>query len=162
MVETDSRERVFPGEFTFYVGQTRYVYRLFGCIGFVGVGYLIRDETLYGWASMIFFGLLIPVYLASIFLPKSTYLRLDPEGFEIASFFGKKRTKWIDVQDFGFEKSFIIGAVKWIRILKAPHLHEAEGRIENIYDAPLMEIMDALKRWHERYGSNRAIRLNPD
>jgi hypothetical protein len=162
MVETETREKVVADEFTFYVGRTKHMYRLLGCIGFVGVGYLIRDETLYGWASIIFFGLLIPIYLVSILLPKSKYLRLDAEGFEVNSFFGKKRTKWIDVQRFDFERSFIIGEVKSIRILKAPHLHETEDTVDNIYDASLTEVMDALKRWCERYGSNRATISNPN
>jgi hypothetical protein len=33
---------------------------------------------------------------------RSIYLRLDPEGFEIKSFFHKAAYKWSDVSDFQF------------------------------------------------------------
>jgi hypothetical protein len=110
-------------ELTFRASRGKAALILLGAIVFVAIGYFMRaEEPFMGWACMIFFGLGIPVGLIMLFSPNSTYLRLDPEGFEMGSFVKKTRMKWTDVA--GFELASIRGA-KMIAIVYA---HTMRGR----------------------------------
>ena len=74
-------------ELTFHASRWKAALILLGASVFVVIGYFMRvEEPFMGWACMIFFGLGIPVGLIMLFSPNSTYLRLDPEGFEMGSF----------------------------------------------------------------------------
>ena len=153
-------------ELTFHASRGKAALILLGAIVFVAIGYFMRaEEPFMGWACMIFFGLGIPVGLIMLFSPNSTYLRLDPEGFEMGSFVKKTRMKWTDVA--GFELASIRGA-KMIAIVYAPHyegqkigravaenLSGMEGAIPNSYNAPLAEVLKTLNEWRARYGTRR-------
>jgi hypothetical protein len=153
-------------ELTFTASRAKAALIVLACIAFVAMGYFIRiEKPLYGWAAMIFFGLGIPVGLVLLFSPKSSYLRLDQDGFEIGSFAKKTRIKWTDVA--GFELGAIRGA-KMIAIIYAPHyegqkigravaenLSGMEGAIANNYNAPLDEVLKTLNEWRTRYGQRR-------
>jgi hypothetical protein len=153
-------------ELTFHASRWKAALILVGAIVFVVIGYFMRvDEPFMGWACMVFFGLGIPVGLIMLLAPNSTYLRLDPEGFEIGSFAKTSRTQWTDVA--GFELASIRGA-KMIAIVYAPHyegqkigravaenLSGMEGAISNSYNAPLAEVLKALNEWRARYGTRR-------
>jgi hypothetical protein len=154
MAGPDTREKVMADELTFNVDRTKWVLRLLGCIAFVVAGYLLREETLFGWACMIFFGLLIPLYLVTILLPDSRCLRLDSEGFEMGSFFKRKRTKWTDVRNFELDKigGFIVGGAKVIRIVNAQHILTMEDTIDDSYNVSLTEILSTLNESRKRYG----------
>ena len=149
-------------ELTFHASRGKAALILLGAIAFVVIGYFMRlEKPFIGWACMIFFGLGIPVGLIMLFSPNSTYLRLDPEGFEMGSFVKKSRTKWTDVA--GFELASIRGA-KMIAIIYAPHyegqkigravsenLSGMEAAIGNAYNAPLAEVLKTLNEWRARY-----------
>jgi len=151
-------------ELTFRASRVKAALILLACLVFVVIGFFMRrEEPFMGWACMIFFGLGIPVSLIMLFSPSSTYLRLDPEGFEMGSFVKKSRTRWTDVA--GFELASIRGA-KMIAIVYAPHyegqkvgravaeqLSGMEGAIPNSYSAPLAEILQTLNEWRARYGT---------
>jgi hypothetical protein len=153
-------------ELTFHASRGKAALILLASIIFVVIGFFLRIEKPFmGWACMIFFGLGIAVGLIMLFAPNSTYLRLDPEGFEIGSFVKKSRTKWTDVA--GFELASIRGA-KMIAIVYAPdyegqkigravaeNLSGMEGAIGNSYNAPLAEVLKTLNEWRARYGSRR-------
>ena len=157
---------IMADELTFYASRGKTVLLLLGAIAFVVGGYFIRDEKpVIAWLMMIFFGLGIPLFLIMLFSPKSSCLRLDPQGFEIVSFVGKKRIGWADVA--GFELASIRGA-KMIAIIYAPqyegqkigravadNLSGMEGAIPNSYNAPLAEVLETLNEWRARYGSRR-------
>ena len=149
-------------ERTYHGSRSKAVFVLLASIAFVVIGYFMRvEKPLIGWACMIFFGLGIPLGLMLLFSPNSVYLRLDSEGFEMASFAKKTRIKWTDVA--GFEHASIRGA-KMIAIIYAPHyegqkagravaehLSGMEGAIANSYNAPLDEVLAALNEWRARY-----------
>ena len=151
---------------TYHASRWKAVWLLLGSAAFVAIGYFLRAEQPFiAWACMIFFGLGIPVGLIMLFSPNSTYLRLDPEGFEMGSFVKKTRMKWTDVA--GFELASIRGA-KMIAIVYAPHyegqkigravaenLSGMEGAIPNSYNAPLAEVLKTLNEWRARYGTRR-------
>jgi hypothetical protein len=115
---------------------------------------------------MLFFGLGIPVGLWMLLSPGSTYLHLDREGFEVASYIKKTRFAWADVERF--EITWMRGG-KVIAIVFAPHYGQQKiGRalarsvsgmdyaIGNDYNAPLADIAKTLNEWRERYAAGRA------
>ena len=157
MAQPDIREGVVAAnEFTFHVDRGKWLLRLFGCVACVVVGYLLREESLYGWASMAFCGVLIPVYLRALLKPQSMALHLDPEGFEIGALVRAKRIRWADVQGFELDRSGVLpfGGTQVIRIVNAQHIYTIENTIDNSYHAPLIDIMNILNEWRKRYGSS--------
>lgn len=153
-------------ELTFHASRGKAALVLLASIVFFVIGYFMRvEEPFMGWGCMLFFGLGIPVGLIMLFSPRSTYLRLDQEGFEMGSLVKKTRTRWSDVA--GFELASIRGA-KMIAIVYAPHyegqkigravagnLSGMEGAIANSYNAPLAEVLRTLNEWRLRYGTHR-------
>jgi len=139
---------------------------LAGSIGFVLLGYWLRNESpIVGWASMLFFGLGIPVSFFMAF-SKKFYLLLDNQGFEMASPIKTVRIGWQDVVGFdlvsmngakmiaihyreGYEKQRLLrGAARAVSGL--------EGAIGDSYAASLPAILDALRDWHQRFAGPSA------
>ena len=141
-------------ELIFHIDRGKWLLRLLGCVAFVVVGYLIREETVYGWASMAFFGVLIPIYLRALLKPHAMALRLDPEGFVIGALVRAKRVRWADVQGFELDRSGVLpfGGTQVIRVVNAQHIYTIENTIDNGYDVPLIDIMNILNDWRKRYG----------
>lgn len=61
---------------------------------------MIRDGEKMGYVTIIFFGLTILISILRIF-PSGNYLRLTPEGFEVATLFRKHFTKWEEIKTLG-------------------------------------------------------------
>ncbi|WP_119274245.1 hypothetical protein [Taklimakanibacter deserti] len=163
MAQPDIREGVVAAnELTFHIDRGKWLLRLFGCAAFVVVGYLIREESLYGWLGMAFFGVVIPVYLRALLVPHSMALHLDSEGFEIGSLVRTKRIRWADVQCFELDRSGVLpfGGTQVIRVVNAQHIHAIENTIDNSYDAPLIDIMHILNEWRKRCGSSNPGRAS--
>tara|TARA_R110002012_G_scaffold61127_1_gene160378 strand:- start:20652 stop:21143 length:492 start_codon:yes stop_codon:yes gene_type:complete len=71
------------------------------CTAFVTIGFLIEPQNSFiKWGIILFFGLCICVF-ALILLPRASYLKLTPEGFEVCSLYQKEFTKWSDIESFG-------------------------------------------------------------
>ncbi|MCH2032353.1 MAG: hypothetical protein MK202_02440 [Tenacibaculum sp.] len=64
----------------------------------VGGFSLIDKEPIIGWLTISFFSLGIIVSIVQ-FIPNSTYLKLNHEGFEVKGLFKSNFTKWIHVKD---------------------------------------------------------------
>jgi len=76
------------------------------CAVFVALGvFIVEENPKVGWAAIVFFGLGVIVSLIQ-FYPKSNYLKLTNEGFEIKSLFRSSFTKWSDVKDFSLGETF--------------------------------------------------------
>lgn len=77
-------------------------------------GYTVDGIPVYwvGWASIIFFGMGVVVFLLQ-FLPGAAYLRLTPEGFTYCSSFRVHATRWEDVQEFGVMQMHHTRMVGW-------------------------------------------------
>jgi hypothetical protein len=149
-------------EVIFQASKGKAVLLLLGSIIFVALGYWMTSEKpLIGWLCVGFFALGI---LASIMMmtSKAIYLRLDAEGFEMASPLTRTRIKWSEVD--GFAMGSIRGA-KMIQIVYSPSysqqklgravadgLSGMEGAIANTYNAPLDEILKTLNEWRARFG----------
>jgi hypothetical protein len=150
----------------FPAGKKKAVLLLGGSICFVLLGYWLRnDSPIFGWASMLFFGLGIPASLFMAF-SKKFYLLLDNQGFEMASPIMTVRIGWQDVVGFdlvsmngakmiaihyreGYEKQRLLrGAARAVSGL--------EGAIGNSYAASLPAILQALRDWHRRFSGASA------
>ncbi len=106
----------------FHASKKKAALLLAGSIGFVLLGYWLRnDSPIVGWASMLFFGLGIPVSLFILF-SKRIYLLLDNQGFEMASPIKTVRIGWQDV--VGFDLVSMTGA-------KMIAIHYREGYKSN-------------------------------
>ena len=141
------------------------VFILSWCFVALGFWLISEGERLFGWLSVGFFGLGIPVSLIMLLNPNAMYLRLDNEGFEMGSFIKKVYIKWTDVDGFEMRR---LHHNKMIAIIYAPHYNEQkfgravastlsgmEGGIANNYDAPLDDILNTLNEWQARYGRSR-------
>ena len=147
---------------TFSASRNKALLLLLGAICFVAAGvWTASAKPVLGWACILFFGLGIPVSFAML-LPGSTYLKLDAEGFEIASMFRMHKTRWTDVAGFEIytlKHHRMIGIVynatyhdnKFSRAL-ASSVAGMEGAIPNNYDASLNDIIAALRAWQLRFG----------
>ena len=68
---------------------------------FVAIGALmIRTGAPMGWFVTAVFGL-GAMGFSVLMLPGASYLRLDPHGFTICSFYRRRHIKWSDVAEFG-------------------------------------------------------------
>jgi hypothetical protein len=148
-------------EIVFPASRLKALLLLAGSCAFVAIGILMaREKPLIGWASVMFFGLGIPLSILML-LPNKVYLRLDPRGFEIGSPFSKKLTRWKDVE------RFYIGAVRGARLIAIVYrpgysqqqalrkvsskVAGMEGAIPNSYAASREEVLKALNEWHARH-----------
>ncbi len=64
------------------------------------VGFTDEENNFIKWAIIIFFGLGIIVFIIEL-LPKSSYLKLTSEGFEVCLLYRSNFTKWTEVTGFG-------------------------------------------------------------
>lgn len=149
---------------TFVASRGKALLLLLGSTCFVALGvWMSSQRPFLGWLTVAFFGLGIPVSLLMM-LTKSTYLRLDEEGFEMGSFIRRHKYKWTDVADFRIGS---ISGAKMITIIfhleykqqklgraVAATLSGIEAAIPNQYNATLEQILEALTTWRRRYGRN--------
>jgi hypothetical protein len=149
---------------TFYASKIKAVLLLLGSILFVAGGiWMTNEKPLLGWLCAGFFALGVPASFLMM-LPKSMYLRLDQEGFEMGSLFGRHKILWDEVD--GFRISSIRGA-KMIEIIfseaytrqkigraVAASVSGMEGAIANSYNASLDEVLQSLNLWKARFDEN--------
>ncbi len=127
---------------------------------FVAGGILIvKEEPLFGWGSILFFGFGVILSLIQ-FYPNSSYLRLSKEGFEVKTMFRVQFTKWSDVRDF--RKGHINGNKmiffdytdehkKWNNGKKLSKLLSGkEGAIQSIYKIKTSDLLDLMIKWKEK------------
>lgn len=150
-------------ELIFGANKTKIFLMLLACIGFVALGFGIKEsKPLIGWLCIVFFGLGIPLSI-TMMLPNGMSLRLDEEGFESRTLIRTTKTKWSDVESFRIDS---IRGAKMIAVVYKPHysnlkmLRQAnqalagfEGAIPNSYRVSLQELERVLNEWLGRYGS---------
>lgn len=81
--------------------KLHFIMLLLGSLVFVAVGVLMMQsgEAFYGFITLSFFGLGIPVFLVGL-MPGSSYLKLTSEGFEVCNMYKKYFIKWSEVEFF--------------------------------------------------------------
>lgn len=135
-------------------------------IAFLAAGiWMIGVNPLLGWVSTLFFGLGIPASLVMM-RPGTTYLRLDPTGFEMVAMSRRHKLEWTDVS--GFELVRLHGN-KMIAIEFSPDysrqiagravaaaLSGIEAAIPDHYEVPIEEVLHMLLDWRRKYGQGIA------
>jgi hypothetical protein len=94
-------------------------------------------------------------------LSKKVYLRLTADGFEMASLFNKKTTRWSDVDGFRIRQT---RHMKMIAIVYRPDYKDQkilrkvsaslagmEGAIPNTYTVSQDALLATLNEWHARF-----------
>jgi hypothetical protein len=149
---------------TFFASRRKAVLLLLGSILFVAGGiWMSNEKPVLGWLCAGFFALGIPASFLMMW-PNAMYLRLNQEGFEMRSMFGRHMVLWSEVD--GFRISSIRGA-KMIEIIfneaytrqklgraVAASVSGMEGAIPNSYNASLDEVLRMLNRWKARFDEN--------
>ena len=134
---------------------------LAGCIAFFALGiFILKKDPLVGWITTLFFGLGIPMSILML-LSKKVYLRLTADGFEMASLFNKKTTRWSDVDGFRIRQT---RHMKMIAIVYRPDYKDQkilrkvsaslagmEGAIPNTYAVSQDALLATLNEWHARF-----------
>jgi hypothetical protein len=143
---------------------------LVSCVFIAGGVWLILGGDGIGWFVAGFFGLCLIVFLVQM-LPQSSYLRLDPEGFEIRTLFQSSRYKWDDVAVFGTKK---IGS-KMVIFLFSPEYENGktargislavagvEGALPDTYGMSAEELANLMNEWREKHGKWRVAIADVD
>ena len=82
-------------------------------LAFVSAGLWLRpDHALSGYAAIAFFGLCAVVFAINL-LPRSSYLQITSEGFEMCSMFRSRFIAWKDVGRFGVTRIGTRKMVGW-------------------------------------------------
>ena len=150
------------GALEFGANRRKAALLLAGCAGFVALGaWAVAENPWLGWTCIAFFGLGIPVSLLTM-LPGSTYLRIDGQGFEMASLYRRHRVRWEEVDGFGLAS---VGGNRMIAIAYSDdyrrqramrrfslRLTGVEAAIPDHYAAPVEQIIEALCAWKSRFG----------
>lgn len=77
---------------------------LVGCLCFAWGGVLmLRQHDNVGYLCLGFFGVGACVMAANM-LPQSAYLKIESDGFIVCNLFRRRRTRWLDVAEFGVFK----------------------------------------------------------
>jgi hypothetical protein len=147
-------ELVIPGS------RRKAVLLLLIALGLVSGGvFLILHGEPFGWVVGGFFALGIPVSLFML-RPKSSYLKLDRDGVEIARPFKPFRLKWTDVEGFYIVKMYGLKFIgihytssydkETARKLAAAISGGIEGALPNHFRGSPEEICEKLNRWRRR------------
>lgn len=137
---------------------------LAGVVGALGVWALLFDHPVLGviilGAAAVAAVLSLPVAVS----PRLRYLRLDSDGFEVASRRDKDRVNWGDVAEFrwGLHNDAKVIEIEYVPeygrrkgVAAAGGDGPATGRIFDRYNAPLTDILDKLIEWRGRFGPQR-------
>lgn len=148
------------GVVTFLVSRKQTLLLLVGSLCFVSLGvWISAQHPFVGWGCVVFFGLGAITSLLTL-LPGTMQLKLDADGFERVAFFQRRRIKWNEVARFEIRA---LRDKKIITII----LREDDGQpadraaasagppqfraIQDIYDAPLNEIVASLNSFKSRF-----------
>jgi hypothetical protein len=136
---------------------------LAAAVGALGVWALLFDHPVLGvvilGAAVVGAVVSLPVAVS----PRSRYLRLDSDGFEVASRRDKDRVSWSDVAEFrwGLHNDAKVIEIEYVpeygrrNGVSAAGNGSATGRIFDRYNAPLTDILDSLIEWRTRFGPQR-------
>lgn len=151
-----------PEEIIYPASRLRAFVILIGCAVFVLLGlYTAIDRPLIGLLGVLIFGAGLPVGILML-RPGKVYLKLDAQGFEVATPFSKRRTSWKDVEAFRLEavrNNRVVRVVYRSGFVRQPAsgsgasaLTATEGVVPDSYAVSPDELLRALNDWHARYG----------
>jgi hypothetical protein len=128
--------------------------------GALGIWALLFEHLVLGLIILIGAAVTAGMSLPMVFAPRSRYLQLDPDGFEVCFRRDKDRIKWDDVAEFrwGFHNDAPVIEIEYVadyaqrKGLAVAGNGPATGRILDRYNAPLVDILSALVDWRRRFG----------
>ena len=137
---------------------------LVGCLIFVlGGAWIVPNDHMTGWLSIIFFGLCALVFAVQL-LPNSSYLRLTSEGFTICSLFRAHSFKWSDVRSFSVGR---VGLNKMVMFDFSEHYQDSsrlrkinvgiarhEGGLPDSYGMPHEDLVNLLNQYRRAHSNN--------
>jgi hypothetical protein len=141
--------------------KTKGLLMLCGSLLFVAAGiWMIRRGEMFGWASVIFFGLCALISMVTM-LPNASYLRLNREGFTQVILFRTSTVRWQDVSEFSVGR---VGLNKMVMIDFSPNWHESSFKLKNVarsmsghdgalsdtYGLSAEELVTLLKEWKNK------------
>ena len=129
-------------------------------------GYTVDGIPVYwvGWASIVFFGMGVVVFLIQ-FLPGAAYLRLTEEGFSYCHAFRVHTVRWEEVQEFGVMQMHHNRMIGWNYVpgyevksrMRAfsKALAGYEACLPNHYGLKVEQLAQALEALRRQYSGNR-------
>jgi hypothetical protein len=93
----------------------------------VAVVLLAAHDGWVGWLMATLVGL-IALGLALMLLPNSVYLKIDPDGFTVCSYFRAHSYRWSDVDTFGVAPIFMGFRAERVMFNYSPQYHGAKRR----------------------------------
>jgi hypothetical protein len=121
-----------------------------------------EEERWAMWACVVFFGLGVIVCVLQ-FLPRSSFLRLGPEGFTIRALYRERTYRWEDVDTFGVTQ---VSFNKMVGFNFAPHFDRAarlrrvnkaiaffEGALPDTYGMKAEDLADLMNEYKHRHAA---------
>lgn len=121
-----------------------------------GGGFLLDKRPLLAWAAMLFFGAVALAAIANL-LTGGTTLTLGRKGFELSSWFQRKRVRWDEIEPLQ------VGAIKKTKLVAVNYLPAtgkqtlsrsmtgADLAIANHFSVPLQELCDTMNEYRSRF-----------
>jgi hypothetical protein len=140
--------------------KTKGLLLLCGSLIFVagGVG-MIKSGEMFGWASVIFFGLCALVFSIKM-LPNASYLKLHHEGFTQVTMFRSSTFRWQDVSEFSVDRiggnktvmlDFVLSWHTSSKLKKVARLMSGhDGALPDTYGLRAEELVALLKEWKNK------------
>jgi hypothetical protein len=126
--------------------------------GAFGVWALLFDHPGFGLVVLVAAAFPVAVSLPVVLSPRARYLRLDSSGFEVGGLRRDiDRVKWDDVAEFrwGLHNDAPVIEIEYVpEYAQSKGLSGEQpftGRILDLYDAPLADVLDKLIEWRTRY-----------
>ena len=130
----------------------------------VGGVFMVRAGQWVGWLSIVFFGLGMGVFALQL-LPKSSYVRVGPDGFTVCTVFRTHSCRWSDVAAFKVGR---VGTKEMVVFNFSPQYRgprrlarlnvdvvgaEAAVAVAGTWNIRMDQLADVLNRYRERYGA---------
>jgi hypothetical protein len=125
----------------------------------LGITAVVLGYTLAGIILLLAAAAPATTSMRTALFPRSRYLRLDANGFEVGMRNNRDRIKWDEVAEFRWGPHNDGPVIEVLYVAESANRQSCSvgdqrfaGRIFDRYDAPLTDVLEKLREWQQRYG----------